>query len=52
LAGVLVNRVVTFMPHTADLARAEKPIDHALAASPRCFWARYAKGTVLRAQSR
>jgi TolB-like protein len=54
LAGVLVNRVVSYMTHTAaaDLARAEDLIDQALATSRRSFYAHYVKGTVLRAQSR
>jgi tetratricopeptide (TPR) repeat protein len=54
LAGVLVNRVNTSLTDTraADLARAEKLVDRALAASRRTFYAHYVKGTVLRNRNR
>jgi TolB-like protein/Flp pilus assembly protein TadD len=54
LAAVLGVRVVTAMTDSAaaDLARAERLIDQALAASPRVAYAHYVKGTVLRAQNR
>jgi TolB-like protein len=54
LAGVLVNRVTAHMTSSAaaDIARAEKLIDRALAVSPRAAYAHYVKGTVLRWQNR
>ena len=54
LAGVLVNRVVTGLTNsdTADLARAERLVDQALAASPRSAYAHFVKGELLRAQYR
>jgi adenylate cyclase len=50
LAGVLVNRVTTFMTDAAatDLARAEGLVDQALVAAPRISFTHYVKGTVLR----
>ena len=54
LAGALVNRVFSFPKAAApaDLDRAEKLIDEALAAGTRIPWAHYVKGSVLRARSR
>lgn len=50
LAGALVNRFGLFTRSPADLARAEKLIDEALAAAPKIPWAHYVRGTVLRAK--
>jgi TolB-like protein len=54
LAGVLVNRVQNAMTDSAgeDLARADRLVDQALAASPRNAFAHYVKGGVLRSQNR
>jgi TolB-like protein/class 3 adenylate cyclase/Flp pilus assembly protein TadD len=54
LAGSLVTRVFEGMADSpaADLARAERLVDRALAASPRYALARHVKGHVLRAQNR
>ena len=52
LAGALINRVLSFPTASApaDLARAGKLIDEALAAGTLIPWAHYVKGSVLRAQ--
>lgn len=52
LAGALINRVFVFPTKAApaDLARAEKLIDEALAAGSRIPWAHYVKASVLRAK--
>jgi adenylate cyclase len=52
LAGALINHVFSFPTASApaDLARAGRPIDEALAAGTRIPWAHYVKGSVLRAQ--
>jgi TolB-like protein/Tfp pilus assembly protein PilF len=54
LARALIARVVDFMTDTpaADIARGERLVQQALAASPRSAAAHYAKGQVLRAQRR
>jgi TolB-like protein/class 3 adenylate cyclase/Flp pilus assembly protein TadD len=54
LAGILVTRVLELTTDSAaaDLARAERLVDQALAASPRYALAHFAKGRVLRAQKR
>jgi TolB-like protein len=54
LAGVLANRVHTKMTDTAaaDIVRAERLVEQALAASPRSADAHFVKGEVLRAQNR
>lgn len=49
LAGALVNRFGLFTRSSADLARAEKLIDEALAAGTGIAWAHY-EGTMLRAK--
>jgi TolB-like protein/class 3 adenylate cyclase/Tfp pilus assembly protein PilF len=53
LAGVLAGRAIDGMAETAaaDIARAERLADRALAESPRSPVAHYAKGQVLRAQA-
>jgi TolB-like protein/class 3 adenylate cyclase/Tfp pilus assembly protein PilF len=50
LAGLLANRLVTFMTASADtdLARAERLIEQALGAAPGISHAHYIRGTVLR----
>jgi TolB-like protein/tetratricopeptide (TPR) repeat protein len=52
LARALMARVIDFMSDSAaaDIARAEGLVKQALAASPRCPLAHYARGQVLRAQ--
>jgi TolB-like protein/Tfp pilus assembly protein PilF len=54
LAAVLAASVSSGMADSAavDLARAEGPVDQALAASPRFAFAHYAKGEVLRMHGR
>src|SRR6202040_1537788 len=54
LASSLVGRVFDLMPGSAaaDLARADRLVRQALAASPRYALAHHVKGQVLRAQNR
>jgi TolB-like protein/class 3 adenylate cyclase len=54
LAFILATRVLSGMAGSAaaDLARAERLVDQALAALPRYAFAHFAKGNVLRAQNR
>jgi tetratricopeptide (TPR) repeat protein len=54
LANSLVGRVIDLMTDSAgaDLARAERLVDQALAAKPRSAYAHLAKGRVLRVQNR
>ncbi len=54
LASVLADRVLDFGSNSAeaDIKRAEELADQAVAASPRDWYAHYAKGQVLRAQRR